>query len=491
MDSEGSQVYIARTDTPEYGRSDEAGLHTPACETPAAGPWVLLRSLFRDAGLDSSHYGSAEWNPLSEMIQPGDRVLLKPNWVLHRNNLHGGSYDCVVTHPSVIEAVLQYVVKAGPREVTIGDAPVQGCDFEALRGRCGLDQMVLRHKDDGRGMRIRDFRLTRTKGRYGTKVTREAGPAECCSFDLGDDSWLAPVTEARTEFRVADYDPDALRRHHHPGTHRYLIAREAMEADVVVNLPKLKTHALTGITGALKNMVGINVYKECLPHHRKGDSESGGDCYRTRSRLKAFAEGLTDRANRSEHRVGRFSYAQCARGVNRLSSLVFNHERNCTGGWYGNDTAWRMALDIQRILHYGRVDGTVADTPQRRVITICDGIVAGQGNGPLAPRSIPLGIMSFGTNVAALEWVHCLLMRMNPDKIPVVSHAFRSCRWPLASLEPRDIAIHTNSAILSPEEVLLRYSRPFTPADGWRGHCELEIAAEKPSGFSMEGQSPC
>jgi uncharacterized protein (DUF362 family) len=55
---------------------------------------------------------------------------------------------------------------------------------------------------------------------------------------------------------------------HHPGVHQYLVAKEVIEADIIINLPKLKTHRKAGVTCALKNLIGINGNKEYLPHHR-------------------------------------------------------------------------------------------------------------------------------------------------------------------------------------------------------------------------------
>jgi hypothetical protein len=52
-----------------------------------------------------------------------------------------------------------------------------------------------------------------------------------------------------------------------------------LSADLVVNLPKLKTHKKTGVTLALKNLVGINGDKNWLPHHSQGSVEKGGDEY--------------------------------------------------------------------------------------------------------------------------------------------------------------------------------------------------------------------
>jgi uncharacterized protein (DUF362 family)/Pyruvate/2-oxoacid:ferredoxin oxidoreductase delta subunit len=46
---------------------------------------------------------------------------------------------------------------------------------------------------------------------------------------------------------------------------RFTVARGAVEAGVIVNLPRLKTHGLTVMTGALKNMFGV------IPGGRKGE----------------------------------------------------------------------------------------------------------------------------------------------------------------------------------------------------------------------------
>src|SRR4029450_3442025 len=50
-----------------------------------------------------------------------------------------------------------------------------------------------------------------------------------------------------------------------------------MDADVLINLPKFKTHKKVGITCALKNLVGINANKNWLPHHTEGTPDLGGD----------------------------------------------------------------------------------------------------------------------------------------------------------------------------------------------------------------------
>lgn len=91
-------------------------------------------------------------------------------------------------------------------------------------------------------------------------------------------------------FRITCYPPERLKREHQKGHHRYCIIKDLFEADVVLSLPKVKTHQKTGITGALKNFVGVNGDKDYLPHHRIGGTKFGGDCYPGGSLLRRWSE---------------------------------------------------------------------------------------------------------------------------------------------------------------------------------------------------------
>ena len=469
-----SNVYVVQMNAPQYGQSKGDVFPEFSNDILNTTSLMLLRRLFKDAGLDAAHYGSPQWNPLSDLIEPNSKVVLKPNWVSDKNGLNG-SLECLITHPSVIEAVLEYLIKTHPSQIIIGDAPIQGCDFGTLSQICKLNDIKTRFEKMGYNISIRDFRMTKMlSGEYGDKSEFCRDESDYCLFDLGDTSWLAPITDKDAEFRVTQYDPGKLKQNHRPGVHRYLIARDVLDADVVINLPKLKTHKKAGITGALKNMVGINGFKEYLPHHRKGGIKQGGDCYYKGGWLKKLAESCLDLANQSEKYYVRYCSFNFAAVLNRLDAVLFKSDRNIDGSWYGNDTVWRMCLDLQRILHYGKTDGTISDTFQRKVITITDAIIAGDGEGPLSPSSVPLGVITFGVNVSALEWVHAILMHFDPSKIPLLTNAFSQNEWPLANFTPTDIQVRINGEILSDVQSMDRFGRDFSPPFGWEGHCERE-----------------
>lgn len=443
-----------------------------------AGAEAAVASLLRVAGLDAARAGTPEWNPLGEVIPRGGRVLIKPNWVTHHNH-SGAGLESLVTHPAVIEAVARFALRAAPATLVIGDAPVQGCDFDALRGEGGVDAMMerLRPEAEARGVRLElaDFRRVVLAGAALENRTRELrrGDADYVLFDLAEASDLEPITGDDGRFRVTMYDPDALRRTHAPGKHQYLIAREAIDADVVINLPKLKTHKKACVTGALKNLVGINGHKEYLPHHRKGGAASGGDCYPGRPPAKALVEELLDTANRTTSHRLRWLLPRISWVALRLEELR-GGDRNIEGSWHGNDTVWRMCLDLQRVLRYGRADGTLADTPQRVVLTFTDAVVAGEGEGPLAPTPIPLGLVTMAASPAAAEWAHALLMGLDPRRIPLLRNAFAPHRYPLAAFAPEEIVVDSEAGSEPAAEFAMREGLAFQPPAGWVGHCELE-----------------
>jgi uncharacterized protein (DUF362 family) len=420
------------------------------------------------AGLDYENQGSAFWNPLAAIIRAGDKVVIKPNWVHHRNG-SGEGLDCLVTHTSVIEAVLTYVAKTSPKSIMICDAPIQSCDFEALMSCCRVPEMV--HRIAGKNKQevvIKDLRRTiRTGEALTAKVNEECRSMESyILFDLGSESLLEEITDEKSEFRVTMYNPDLLKRTHARGRHQYLIARDVIEADVVINLPKLKTHKKAGLTGALKNMVGINGHKEYLPHHRKGGSRSGGDCYRGRSLVKWLTEEALDATNRTQSPVVRSAMAATVRATMAVGKLV-GVDNNYDGSWGGNDTVWRMCLDLQRILNYGRLDGTMSDETQRKVVTITDAIVAGEGNGPLSPTPVDLGMISLGMNCPAIDWAHAILMGLTPENIPLTRAAFGQYRYPLADFTPQDIAVYVDDLFIPQSELFARYGRKFKLPNGW------------------------
>lgn len=411
----------------------------PAAYDDAAAP--QLRAAIR--ALCVAHgWGDNVDAPLARVIIPGQRVLIKPNLVLHANQGPWG-IEPLITHRLVITAMAEAALDSGAGRVVVADAPVQGCDFDALLQASGLgDWSAALQAREPRFAGVLDLRRTIRRPDGSALPSREGVQDEglFTLLDLGGDSLLEPITSPEPQFRVTQYPPAYLARTHAPGRHQFLVSREILEADLVINLPKLKTHKKAGVTCALKNLVGINGNKEYLPHHRLGGTGDGGDCYPGSDPIKRSLEWVFDRFNATRHPLPRRAWRFLSRVLNAVQ-----HRRGdrlgVEGAWSGNDTVWRMCLDLNRILLYGVTSGALLDERQRRVIHLADGVIAGQGDGPLNAEPLPLGVLIASDSPATVDWIGSLLLGYAPEAIPIVAHAFDRFRWPITDFAPASITV--------------------------------------------------
>ena len=143
---------------------------------------------------------------VQRFVNPGERLLLKPN-LLAADPPH----KCVTTHPLVFKAVAQSLQTAGAK-LSYGDSPALG-SMERAAEKAGLAAVAAQL-----GIEAADFKNSR-------EVFCEHG-------------------------------------HQHK---RFNLAQGVLASDGVVSLPKLKTHALERITGAVKNQFG------CIASMRKSE----------------------------------------------------------------------------------------------------------------------------------------------------------------------------------------------------------------------------
>ncbi len=420
--------------------------------------------------MEAIHLYTGKPQTFDAFIHGGERVLIKPNWVLHLNQ-SGASMDCMVTHSEVLLAVVEMVARCKPSRITIGDAPLQGCQWEKL-----VDsdlQHRIRLAAGEIPIDIIDFRRTVMAGSsLSSNLQKERRPLNrYVLFDLAQDSLLEPITD-NGGFRVTMYDPEKLAETHCTGRHQYLLAKEAFEADVVINLPKLKTHRKSGLTAALKNLVGINGNKDYLPHHRAGGSAIGGDCYPGWEWWKHSVEGYYDEANR---RIGTPDYNVWIKRSQDLLNLYSRfHEADLEGGWYGNDTCWRMNIDLNRCLIYGDTEGKLHETPQRKILNLTDAIICGQAEGPLAPLPQPLGIITFSESAAASDWAHGSLLHLDPEKVRLLGGCRDRMRYPVMP-QGGNPSFITSAGTLNYHELAFKLGRKTEVPRGWKGYCELNL----------------
>jgi uncharacterized protein (DUF362 family)/Pyruvate/2-oxoacid:ferredoxin oxidoreductase delta subunit len=153
----------------------------------------------------------------------GKKVLVKPN-ILGSHSPERG----VTTHPSIVRAVTKWLLDAGA-QVAVGDNP--GATGRGENERCARDSGI-------------------------------ADAALGCYVNISQDG---VATEVKSRF-----------------AQQLVVSRAVLDADILVSLPKFKTHALTQITGAIKNMFGVLVGGE------KGRMHAVTGGYRN------FAEVLVD-----------------------------------------------------------------------------------------------------------------------------------------------------------------------------------------------------
>ncbi len=137
-------------------------------------------------------------------VKPGDRVLLKPNLLSAKD-----PERAVTTHPSMVKAIIQWVRDAGGAP-SVGDSPSVGSLLK-VASRAGIYDVV-----------------------------REMN----CKLVDFDDAVEVKGTQGGVFPRLE-------------------VTRTVMDSDLLINLPKLKTHGMTTMTLSVKNLFG------CIPGTKK------------------------------------------------------------------------------------------------------------------------------------------------------------------------------------------------------------------------------
>ncbi len=225
---------------------------------------------------------------MSAFVKPGDRVLLKPNLLTGSRP----GKECI-TRPEIVHCVAEMVQAAGGKPF-LGDSPAFG---------------------SARGVAVSNGYL--------------------------------PLIEALqlpiVEFHGKRYETINTDFNH------LLLSKEVMDADVVINLPKVKSHVQLTVTLGVKNLFG------CVPGKMKAwwHMEAGKDSRR-------FGEMLVE-------------------------------------------TARTIDPDL----------------------TIVDGIIGHEGNGPSGGEPRHLGVLGAAQNVFALDRAMLEILQVDPATVPVMAAAQR------------------------------------------------------------------
>jgi hypothetical protein len=148
------------------------------------------------------------------------------------------------------------------------------------------------------------------------------------------------------------------------------------------------------------------------------------------------------------------------------------------GDWYGNDTVWRMVLDLNTLMFYADSDGVLRDVPQRRYFSVIDGIIGGMEEGPLRPRPCDAGVLAAGFNPVAVDMLCARVMGFDVQRIPNIRRAAERAWLPLGRFTSEDLMIASN---LERWRSIFHSVDPglaFTPSSGWVGHIEIDQQAD-------------
>ena len=228
---------------------------------------------------------------IETFVKRGDRILLKPNL------LYGKAPEkAVTTHPSVVRGMIKIVREAGGVPL-IGDSP-------------GMES------------------LGRAAEKAGIKRVADETGCPLVEFDRP----IVPSERRGRRFKQLEVD------------------RSVLEADVIINLPKWKTHGQVLLTLGVKNLFG------CIPGPRKAlwHLKAGQD-------QKLFA---------------------------------------------------RMLIDVSLTV--------------RPALTVLDGIVGMDGNGPGSGRPFPLGLLLGARDPLHLDQIVCDLLGIRRELLPTNRVAFES-----------------------------------------------------------------
>jgi uncharacterized protein (DUF362 family) len=501
------RVWLVR-DRPTYCRTPPFHAFEEMPEWPAGRQsrednpaYRSVRRLLHEMDLDTSRFGTSAWNPLGDLIQPGQTVVLKPNLVTHYNHdvklSRPTDTDSLVTHGSVVRAVADYAARAATPggALLICDCPLQGTDWDAVVRMTGLEAVVehLRTAFPTVDVSLIDFRLgtaTVHGGRVAARHVEESRRKEYTEVDLGVRSLLESGDPPGYGFGVAQYGCRRMRAAHSATVNKYLMPNAVLQADVFINLPKLKTHMRTGMTCALKNLVGINGHKDYLPHYRCGSPRDGGDEYPDGNWWWDLTWAITHRVWELDGGMKKALLDVLAQVCRRASPLIgrFPAQRYKLGGggWNGNDTIWRMCLDINRALfYYDRRSGEVGTQPygDMAYVSIVDALVAGDGAGPLSPSPVPAALMLASFNPVAADTVATAIMGFEPNSVPMVARGYDLNDLGLAPFAMDDVRIIVEGVSRDVASYVEESHIPrFVPWVGFRGAIERGSRSEDDEG---------
>jgi uncharacterized protein (DUF362 family)/Pyruvate/2-oxoacid:ferredoxin oxidoreductase delta subunit len=172
---------------------------------------------------------------VANKIPVGGKVLIKPNICVAKRPSTGAT-----THPEIVEAIVRWVLDHGAQPI-IGEGPAVGAvgDFFGITGLRSIAE-----------------------------------------------KYNIPLINLNTDMPIAVSVPSPL------VLHEVVVAKTAVDCDVIINLPVMKTHLITMYTGALKNMKGLMVALEKHKPHKLGVPEGVVDVNKIAKPVLHIMDGI-------------------------------------------------------------------------------------------------------------------------------------------------------------------------------------------------------
>jgi uncharacterized protein (DUF362 family) len=425
-------------------------------------------------------------------IKPNDMVVIKPNFVKESKETDENEWHSVITSGILIKLVTEYVCRklSGTGKIYICDAPQADSSFNKIIAKLDLynvaQELYNKYKVPIDIIDLRNEEYINNNGIIEKRIKREGDPNGTVVFNLGTNS-LFYRHKGEKRYYGSDYDYQEVNKHHTGTTQEYLICKTPILADVFISLPKLKTHKKTGVTLSVKNLVGINADKNWLPHHTFGSPVSGGDEYPDIS-LKQKIESLGSKFAKAIAFNIPYVGKKIALMLRNKGIKIFGSGATTirSGNWYGNDTTWRMALDLNCCLLYGNKDGSLHIDKPKRYYSVIDGQIGMEGSGPMQGEPKECGVYISGSDPVSVDTVAATIMGFDWKKLPVIREAFHIKKYPISTIDPNEIQIISDVYDWSGslEELQIKKHFDFAPHFGWRGHIELANYKDKNNGFS-------
>ncbi len=386
---------VAYGDEP-YGPTEPFDPHDPDTNTAYGLIWKTVSDL---------HLGPAD-NPLAGLIDDVDgdgtiEVVINPNHVDPIPDLNGDRSP-VYSHPATIRPLVDMLAMAGAEQILIGDgSDPTGAYFTSRADPMGFTQSYFDQLAAlWPGATVSRIDLHNLSYWSWADLGADAG-------ETGASAYSGSGYTSNNLVKAHQYEPyfNTTDPHGRPGPGPTdcigwtAIADYLLDADVVIDLAKLKVHHYAVSTAVLKNWVGITMASTYDYHWRNW----------------------------------------CRIAHERYEPAEYDKV-------FGNDIMWRELVDVHRAVLYWR-NGIVQAAPQRRYLCVLDAINCAEryhvGDAE-DPWHYWLHTVLAGVDPVAVDSVGARLQRFSPRQLPIINNAHAASigsNWPIGTGDPGQVRV--------------------------------------------------